>query len=89
MSVETDVDLINYYDQVVARMEKHILSRAKGCHAKSLAVLRSVSGIGKTLALTIGNPYLKWAFSEAAVYSTRFSEGIGAYLAKLERKYGR
>lgn len=129
LSVETDVDLIDYYDQVIDRMEKHILSRAKGCHAKSLAVLRSVPGIGATLALTIafevdtmerfetrqqfcsysrlvkcsresagkkqgtggkkiGNPYLKWAFSEAAVYSARFSEGIGAYLAKLERKYG-
>jgi transposase len=129
MSVESDLDSIAYYNQMIDKLEKFILSRAKGCHAKSLAVLRSVPGIGETLALTIafevdtierfetrqqfcsysrlvkctresagkkqgtggkkiGNPYLKWAFSEAAVYSARFSEGIGAYLTKLERKYG-
>jgi transposase len=129
LSVEADLELITYYDKVIDNLEKHILSRAKGCHAKSLAVLRSVPGIGEILALTIafevdtverfetrqqfcsysrlvkcmresagkkqgtggkkiGNPYLKWAFSEAAVYSARFSEGIRAYLARLERKYG-
>jgi transposase len=35
----------------------------------------------------IGNPYLKWAFSEAAVHVSRHSEPIGAHLARLERKH--
>jgi transposase len=37
----------------------------------------------------IGNPYLKWAFSEAAVHSSRLSEPIGCYLARLEKKHGK
>lgn len=129
LSVESDLELIGYYDHIIAKLEKHALSRAKGCHTKSLAVLTSVPGIGKIVALTIafevdtikrfstrqqfcsysrlvkcsresagkkqgtggkkiGNPYLKWAFSEASVHAAQFSEGIGAYLARLERKYG-
>jgi transposase len=35
-----------------------------------------------------GNPYLKWAFSEAAVHASRNCEYIGRYKQKLERKYG-
>lgn len=130
LSAESDVTLIAYYDQIIAKLEKYILAKAKGCHAKSLSVLMSVPGIGKIIALTmafevdtverfqtrqqfcsysrlvkctresagkkqgeggakIGNPYLKWAFSEAAVHAGRQSEGIGAYLAKLERKHGK
>ena len=130
LSAESDVALIAYYDQTVAKLEKYILAKAKGCHAKTLSVLMSVPGIGKITALTIalevdtierfqtrqqfcsysrlvkclresagkkqgeggakiGNPYLKWAFSEAAVHSARHSEGIAAYLAKLQRKHGK
>jgi transposase len=36
----------------------------------------------------MGNAYLKWAFSEAAVYAARFYPRIGAYLHRLESKYG-
>ena len=130
LSVEIDMTLIAQYDQVITQLEKYILARAKDCHAKSLAVLMSVPGIGKIIALTIafevdtierfqtrqqfcsysrlvkctresagkkqgeggkkiGNPYLKWAFSEAAVHSARLSESLAAYLAKLERKHGK
>jgi len=130
LSVESDMALIADYDQTIAKLERHILARAKGCHAKSLSVLLSAPGIGKIIALTIafevdtvqrfetrqqfcsysrlvkclresggkkqggggrkiGNPYLKWAFSEAAVHAARHSEGIAAYLARLERKHGK
>lgn len=129
LSVESDMELIDYYNHMIAKLERHILSRAKDCYPKSLAVLTSVPGIGRIIALTIafevdtierfetrqqfcsysrlvkcsresagkkhgtggkkiGNPYLKWAFSEAAIHSARVSEGIGAYLTRLERKYG-
>jgi transposase len=36
-----------------------------------------------------GNPYLKWAFSEAAVCVARVCEPIGKLLLRLERKYGK
>ena len=35
-----------------------------------------------------GNPYLKWAFTEAAVLSAQWCQPIKAYLSRLERKYG-
>jgi transposase len=129
-SVQADMALIGHYDQVLAVLEKHILARAKGFQPEVLAVLMSVPGIGKIIALTvalevdtirrfttrqqfcsysrlvkcpresggkkygeggakIGNPYLKWAFSEAAVHAARLCEPIAAYLAKLERKHGK
>jgi transposase len=37
----------------------------------------------------IGNPYLKWAFSQAAVFSARHSEKIGKRLEKLEKRHGK
>ena len=130
LSVEADLALIGYYDQLIARLEKHILARARDFQPQALAVLMSVPGIGKIIALTIaleidtirrfetrqqfcsysrlvkcsresagkrygtggakiGNPYLKWAFSEAAVHSSRLSEPIGGFLQKLERKHGK
>jgi transposase len=36
----------------------------------------------------MGNAYLKWAFSEAAVYAARFYPRSGASLQRLEGKYG-
>ena len=36
----------------------------------------------------MGNAYLKWAFSEAAVYAARFYPRLAAYLQRLEGKYG-
>lgn len=130
LSVQADMDLIGSYDQVIAALEKHILARAKDFQPGMLAVLMSMPGIGKIIALTIalevdtitrfttrqqfcsysrlvkcaresagkrygeggakiGNPYLKWAFSEAAVHAARRCEPIAAHLAKLERKHGK
>jgi transposase len=130
LSVEADLATISHYDQLIVRLEQHILARAKGFQPQALAVLMSVPGIGKIIALTIaleidtitrfdtrqqfcsysrlvkcsresagkhygeggkkiGNPYLKWAFSEAAVHAARYCEAISAYQAKLERKHGK
>jgi len=36
-----------------------------------------------------GNPYLKWAFSEAVVCAARECEEIAKCLSRLERKYGK
>jgi len=36
----------------------------------------------------MGNPYLKWAFSEASVFVIRDNPRIATYFAKLERKRG-
>jgi transposase len=130
LSVEADLAMISHYDQVIARLEQHILTRAKDFQPQALAVLMSVPGIGKIIALTIaleidtitrfgsrqqfcsysrlvkcsresagkhygeggkkiGNPYLKWAFSEAATFAVLHCEPIFAYRAKLERKHGK
>ena len=37
----------------------------------------------------IGNPYLKFAFSEAAVYTATYNPRIKSYLNKLENKHGK
>jgi len=36
----------------------------------------------------MGNPYLKWAFTEAAMLMVRYNPAIATYLKKLERKVG-
>lgn len=130
LSVEADLAMIGHYDQLIAKLEKHILARAKGFQPQVLKVLQSVPGIGPIIALTIaletdtigrfesrqrfcsysrlvkcaresagkhygeggkkiGNPYLKWAFSEAATFAVLHCEPMAAYRAKLERKHGK
>lgn len=37
----------------------------------------------------IGNSYLKWAFSEAAVHAAQFNDGIAKHLQRLENRYGK
>ena len=37
----------------------------------------------------IGNSYLKWAFSEAAVHAAQYSDGIAKHLQRLENRYGK
>jgi transposase len=37
----------------------------------------------------MGNPYLKWAFSEAAVFVTQWCAEVALYHDKLVRKYGK
>jgi transposase len=129
-SVEVDLALIDYYDQLLSDVELSIVQTAKQHHAQTLYRLQSVPGIGKILSLVllyeihdiarfprvqdfvsycrlvkcakesagkrygtsgakIGNTYLKWAFSEAAVLFLRNNPAAQKYLARLESKHGK
>jgi transposase len=129
-SIEVDLALIDYYDQLLRDLELAIVTTAKQHDANTLYVLQTVPGIGKILRLVllyeihdiarfprvqdfvsycrlvkcakesagkrygtsgtkIGNAYLKWAFSEAAVLFLRNNPAGQKYLARLEKKHGK
>jgi transposase len=129
-SVEVDLALIDFYDQLLRDVELTIVQTAKQHDAQTLYRLQSVPGIGKILSLVmlyeihditrfprvqdfvsycrlvkcakesagkrsgtsgakIGNSYLKWAFSEAAVLFLRNNPVGQKYLARLEKKHGK
>ena len=129
-SVEVDLALIDFYDQLLRDVELTIVQTAKQHDAQTLYLLQSVPGIGKILSLVllyeihditrfprvqdfvsycrlvkcakesagkrygtagtkIGNAYLKWAFSEAAVLFLRNNPAGQKYLARLEKKHGK
>jgi transposase len=129
-SVEVDLALIGYYDQLLNDVELTIVQTAKQHDGQTLYRLQSVPGIGKILSLVlfyeihdisrfprvqdfvsycrlvkcakesagkrygtsgakIGNAYLKWAFSEAAVLFLRNNPVGQKYLARLEKKHGK
>jgi transposase len=129
-SVEVDLALLDYYDQLLRDLELAIVKTAKQHDANTLYVLQTVPGIGKILSLVllyemhdiarfprvqdfvsycrlvkcakesagkrygtsgtkIGNAYLKWAFSEAAVLFLRNNPAGQKYLARLEKKHGK
>jgi len=124
-SVEVDLALLDYYDQLLRDLELAIVKTAKQHDANTLYLLQTVPGIGKILSLVllyemhdiarfprvqdfvsycrlvkcakesagkrygtsgtkIGNAYLKWAFSEAAVLFLRNNPAGQKYLARLE-----
>ena len=129
-SVEGDLALLDYYDQLLRDLELAIVQTATQHDANTLYVLQTVPGIGKILSLVllyemhniarfprvqdfvsycrlvkcakesagkrygtsgtkIGNAYLKWAFSEAAVLFLRNNPAGQKYLARLEKKHGK
>ena len=129
-SVEVDLALLDYYDQLLRDLELAIVKTAKQHDANTLYLLQTVPGIGKILSLVllyemhdiarfprvqdfvsycrlvkcakesagkrygtsgtkIGNAYLKWAFSEAAVLFLRNNPAGQKYLARLEKKHGK
>jgi transposase len=129
-SIEVDLALIDYYDQLLRDLELAIVTTAKQHDANTLYLLQTVPGIGKILSLVllyeihditrfprvqdfvsycrlvqcakdsagkrygtsgtkIGNAYLKWAFSEAAVLFLRNNPAGQKSLARLERKHGK
>ena len=129
-SIEVDLALITYYDQLLSDLELSIVKSAKHHDAKTCYRLRSIPGVGKILALVllyeihdirrfpsvqdfasycrlvkcaresagkrdgnsgtkIGNAYLKWAFSEAAVLFLRNNPAGQKHLARLEKKHGK
>ena len=128
-SMEVDLALIDYYDELLRDLELAIVRTAKQHDAHTLYLLQTVPGIGKILSLVllyemhdiarfprvqdfvsycrlvkcakesagkrygtsgtkIGNAYLKWAFSEAAVLFLRNNPAGQKYLARLEQKHG-
>ncbi len=125
-----DVQLVMQYDTAIKDLEMELLKITKRQYPREFALLRSIPGIGKTLALTIlyeidtierfpsaqdflsycrlvkgtvasagkikglrgaklGNPYLRWAFGEAAVLGKRHHEDLDAYSRHLEKKHGK
>src|SRR4029434_3540947 len=128
-TIEVDLALISYYDELLRDLELSIVKAAKHHDAHTLYLLQTVPGIGKILSLVllyeihdiqrfprvqdfvsycrlvkcakesagkrygtagakIGNAYLKWAFSEAAVLFLRNHPAGQKYLARLEKKHG-
>ena len=129
-SVEVDLALLDYDDQLLRDLELAMVKTAKQHDANTLYLLQTVPGIGKILRLVllyemhdiarfprvqdfvsycrlvkcakesagkrygtsgtkIGNAYLKWAFSEAAVLFLRNNPAGQKYLARLEKKHGK
>jgi transposase len=129
-SIAADLALADHYEVIIGELELAVLRQARIHDPNALALLTSVPGIGKVLALTIlyeihdisrfpsvrdfasysrlvkcerssagkslgsggnkiGNAYLKWAFSEAAVLFIAKSEQGRTVLTRLERKYGK
>lgn len=129
-SVEADMDLIEYYQAVIRRLESKILESAEGHCPDELKLLMSINGVGPVIALTIlyeierierfprvqdfvsyarlvkcshesagrphgsggakmGNPYLKWIFSEAVIHIPRHNPRIAERLTRLEKKHGK
>jgi transposase len=129
-SLAADLALTDHHEVTIRNLELAVLRRARGHDPNNMRLLRTLPGIGKTLALTIlyeihdirrfarvqqfasysrlvkcpqssagkitgtggakiGNPYLKWAFSEAAVlFLAKCPEGKKLF-ARIERKHGK
>ena len=51
--VESDLDLIKYYDEFIPKLEWHIFSKTTQLYQKELAILSSARGMGRIIALTI------------------------------------
>lgn len=125
-----DLAVIDAYYPIINDLEGYIEKRANATDPSSLALLRSIPGIGKIIALVImyemhdvtrfatnkqfcsyarlisckaessgkvlgtkgrkiGNAYLKWAFSEAAMLFLRGNELAEPYKKRMENKHGK
>jgi transposase len=129
-SIEVDLVLLGYSDELLRDLELQLITAAKQDRANALYLLRTVPGIGKILSLVllyeihdihrfprvqefvsycrlvkcakesagkrygtsgakIGNAYLKWAFSEAAVLFLRNNPAGQKLLTRLAKKHGK
>jgi hypothetical protein len=52
-SLHNDIDTLGYLDTLTAKLEWHVLKTARGHDNYSLAILRSMKGLGKMLSLTV------------------------------------
>jgi transposase len=129
-SIQVDSNLLDSLHQQILFVERQITEQAQSHDAVAVQLLRTIPGIGKTLAFTvlyevgdigrfpsvgtfisyarlvkcahesagkrvsgkrdkIGNPHLKWAFSEAACLLLRESAQAKTWHQKLVSKYGK
>jgi transposase len=129
-TLEIDLAMIRAYDEQLLRLERELLSATRELASRDYALLNTVPGIGRSLALTIlyevdsierfptvkdfcsycrlvkgsaasagklkgtrgakmGNPYLRWAFGEAAVIGKRDHPLLRAYAQRLEAAHGK
>jgi len=51
--VETNLELIEHYDPIIRRLDKQILTLARGHDRRSLRLLQSIHGVGDVLSLTM------------------------------------
>lgn len=54
-TVEVDCDLLDFYDEMLPKLEWHIQSCAKEHDPKTLSLLKTIPGIGNVLSLIILN----------------------------------
>jgi transposase len=52
-TVETDLELISYYDTIIRKVEWHLVRSAKAHDPQALHILQTIPGIGKILSLVI------------------------------------
>lgn len=52
-SIEADLETIAYFDNIIPKLEWHILSKVKQQYQKELSILSSARGMGDIIALTI------------------------------------
>jgi transposase len=53
MTIESDLNVIEAFDPIIAKLERQILAQAKHHDRKAFELLQTVPGIGEMLALTI------------------------------------
>lgn len=130
LSAEIDLQTIDDHDAKIRQLERHLQQYAKIDDANMYYRLRSIPGVGPTLAMVfmyeigninrfrrvgqflsyarlvrgqhssagrkygnsghkIGNPHLKWAFSEAALLCKRSCDRARSYAEHIERKHSK
>ena len=130
LNVETDLALIDHFDEQLRRLELYLSRAAKVHDPQSYYLLQSIPGVGKILALVllyeihnirrfakvgrflsyarlvrcphesagkrtgsggkkIGNPHLKWAFSEATILLLRQLPAAKEHVATLTNKHNK
>jgi transposase len=128
--VELDIDLINFYDEKIKRLDLYLEQHAKLDDPDTFFRLQSIPGVGRILAMTmlyeihdilrfpavgnflsycrlvkgtnssagktykptgakIGNPHLKWAFSEAITLLKRECPQAKAFADRIEKKHNK
>jgi transposase len=130
LSLQHDLDMVRSYDTHIQALESELIRITKRENSRDFALLQTVPGIGRTLALILlyeiesierfptvrdfcsycrlvkgtvvsagklkglrgaklGNPYLRWAFGEAAILAKTHHALIRPYADRLEARLGK